>query len=61
MSKKHTVPKRGDTYVDDVGEVKCLGVVDGYVVVRRKGCAPILLYLSEWNKRVEKSRQGTSQ
>ena len=42
-----TIPKRGDRR-DCQGEIRCIGVVDGYVVARRKGRTPFLLSLSEW-------------
>ena len=35
-------PDRNTLWQDDHGQVRVMGIVEGYVVVRRKGCAPFL-------------------
>lgn len=52
---KPTIPKRGEIYLlkkrkYDLGAVYVLGVIDNYVVVRHKGCAPFLITLKDFDK-----------
>jgi hypothetical protein len=35
-------PAKGSRWNDERGEVRVMAVVEGYVVLRRKGCAPFL-------------------
>ncbi len=41
--------QRGDVRYDEHGEMKCMCVSDGYVMARRKGAAPFLKSVREWN------------
>jgi len=41
-------PGKGSRWADREGEVRVLGVVEGYVVARRKGCAPFLSSVREF-------------
>lgn len=48
--------KVGDTIpwqslVDADSTVRVMAIADGYAMVRRKGCIPFVLYLSEWARK----------
>lgn len=41
-------PVRGQHWQDADGPVRVMTVVEGYVVARRKGCAPFLMSVREF-------------
>lgn len=58
MSTIHTqrlsdlAPKRGDELTDEHGTIRCMGVIDGYVMHRRSGCMPMVMSVKDWAKKV---------
>jgi len=41
-------PAKGSRWIDDHGEARVMSVVEGYVVARRKGCAPFVMTSREF-------------
>jgi len=48
------VPSKKAEWGDNIGPVRVMVVCEGYVVSRRKGCAPMLLHVSDFVKRFKK-------
>lgn len=41
-------PSKGSRWTDGHGEARVMGVIEGYVVARRKGAAPFLMSAREF-------------
>lgn len=50
-------PKRDDEFADEHGTIRCMGVIDGYVMCRRPGCMPIVMSVKDWAKKAVNSVQ----
>ncbi len=56
-------PKAGMVWSrpDNWGVARVMGVVENYVVARRKGCSPFLLTVREWKAEVDAAASVRSQ
>lgn len=43
-------PLRGDLVYDRIGAIRCMGVAEGYVLCRRKGCLPWVMFEKDWKQ-----------
>ena len=48
MTELKKNPLRGEKRYDEHGSIRCMGVINGYVMCRRPECRPIVKSLSEW-------------
>lgn len=52
--------KAGDKYPTENGEhIEVLAVAKGYVMARRKGCAPFCVSAKEFDKKFKSSNRGS--